>query len=193
LLRAAAHGDVEIGSEKAWFDEADGDVEVADFVGKRFGVAFECELGGVVETVARGGDQTAERTDVDDSACAAGAHVRQDGLNHPMDAEEIRIEKTLCLVDRDFFDQAAEQAAGIIDKDVDLSLIGEDFIDGEADGIFACNVELEHGIFWEGHLAATCAVDDEIIFCQNQGGLAAEAGGSACDQDNGILRHKVLS
>jgi hypothetical protein len=80
-VRDAGAAVAELGAGAAGLDDGDADPEWFDFGGDGFAEAFDAPFGGVVERVAREGDLTAVRGDLDDPAAALPAEVRQSGAD----------------------------------------------------------------------------------------------------------------
>ena len=63
------------------------------------GVSLDRMLGRGIGGHVRRGDETEYGRDVDDTSASLGAHVRQDGLRHPDEAEDVDVEDALGLGD----------------------------------------------------------------------------------------------
>ena len=75
---------------------------LADLVVHRLGVALDRVLGRDVDGHEGLGGEPGHGGDVDDAPAALGAHVRQDGLRHPDETEDVDVEHALVLSDREF-------------------------------------------------------------------------------------------
>lgn len=176
------------GFEEARLDEGDLDAEGVEFVGEGFGVAFEGELGGGVEAMARDADESGEGGDVDDSALAPGAEVGQEGLGESDGAEEVGFEEVVDLVDGGFFSGAVEDGAGVVDEDIDVACAVEDGFDAGGDGVVGADVEGEHGDVAEGRGVGFSGGAEDLVAVVGEelGGLEAKACGGAGDEDDRV-------
>ena len=72
-----------------------------------------------------------------------GAHVRQDGLGHADDAEDVDVEDALVLCDGAFLGGARCADTGVVDQDVDPPEPLDHLLDHGADRLVTGHVEVE--------------------------------------------------
>lgn len=132
-----------LGADAARLDDDDVDVEGGELHAQRVGERLDGVLRGVVPAAERGGEAPAHGGDVDDGAAAALAHARGDEAGEGGEAEDVDVELAAGLLERHVLDGAVGAVAGVVDEDVDAAGLGQDRLDGGADGVLIGEVEGE--------------------------------------------------
>src|SRR5205085_704974 len=118
---------------------------LADLVVHRFGVTLDRVLGRGITGHVRRGDEPEHGRDVDDASTRLGAHVRQDGLRHADEAEEVDVEDALVLSDGTFLGGTRCTGTCIVDQDVEPPEPLDHAPDHRPDRLVTGHVEVEEG------------------------------------------------
>src|SRR5438105_11321964 len=110
---------VEAGPGIGGLDKEHPNAVLPDLVGHRFGVTLDRVLGRGITAHVRRGDEPEHGRDVDDAATGLGAHLRQDGLRHTDEPEEVDVEDALVLSDGTFLGGTRCTGTCIVDQDVE--------------------------------------------------------------------------
>ena len=169
---------------------------LADLVVHRLGVALDRVLGRDVDGHVGLGDEPGDGGDVDDAPAALGAHVRQDRLGHPDDAEDVDVDDLLVLRDGELLGGACGADAGVVDQDVHPAEPRDHVLDRGGHGGVAGDVEVqERQARRAGDAGCVAARPDHLEpgVDQAEGGLLADARGGARHERHRLLRcHREL-
>src|SRR5581483_9528971 len=86
---------------------------------------------------------TGDRTDIHDAAVLARDHVSRHGLGNEERAAEIGLEHEIPIIPRDLERRLADIAPGIVDEDVDPSIVRGGSIRHPANALLVANVQRE--------------------------------------------------
>src|SRR6202011_2296937 len=125
------------------FNQNHVDAERIGLIAQGIAQSFERVLAAAVGALYRRRQQAGDRTHHKDAAAAAFAHVRQDGLGYPHDAEQIRLELTTPVLEVQVFHRAHVAHAGIVDQHVDCGGLDQNVAHRVFDGGVVANVELD--------------------------------------------------
>ena len=141
----------------------------------------------MVPTAQWRGQLPAHGGDVDDGARALGAHVRGDQLGEATQAEDVDLELTAGLVDRDVLDGPVGAVAGVVDQDVDAAGLLQDAVHagghrGVVGHVHGQRADTVGGQGLEAVGAAGRTVDDVAQRLEFASSVLADAGGGAGDE-----------
>src|SRR5262249_21122172 len=120
------------------------DVEALHLLGEGLAHGLQRVLHGRVVAVTGDGQAAGDRGDVDDRPAPAAAHAGEHRLDHPDDAEVVRLEQALGPIDRDVLDAAAAADAGVVDQHVDPAGLVVDLVHAELHRGRVVHVEGDH-------------------------------------------------
>jgi hypothetical protein len=133
----------EAGPGVGGLDDQDPDAVLADLVVQRLGVALDGVLRRDVEGHEGLGGDPEDGRDVDDASATLGAHVRQDGLRHTDDTEDVDVQDALGLGDGVLLHGARRADARVVDQDVDAPEPVDHLCDRSGGRVVAAHVEIE--------------------------------------------------
>src|SRR6266850_1799225 len=132
------------GVHESWLDQAHTDAKRSEFVPQRLGISLDGKLRRRVERAERNGGVARERADVDDLAGTGGAHSWEHGIHHPHNAEEVRLELCLGLLDTRLFGGAHDRVPRVVDKHVEPARLRDHLCYARTDRLIRSYIEREH-------------------------------------------------
>ena len=183
----------EVGAKCAGLDDGDRDAERGKLTAQRPTEPFDGGFGCGVIAGSHRGQLSTDRGDVDDGPAAAGAHARQDRLDHRDRPEEVRFKQGANIGVVTFFDGSAVTVSGVVDQDVDTAepllglLYGRDDLVGPGDVKRDGEHPLGCGLGQIGNTADVACGDDRVVAGADDsvGERAAQPGGAAGDKPGG--------
>jgi hypothetical protein len=134
--------------------------------------------------------ETQDRADVDDLACALTPHAWEHGLDHTQDAKDVGVEQCLRLADARFLDGTDQIGTGIVDENVDAASAAAHLFNAGLDRSVIADIERHELDARERTCCCGCAdaAEDAVTpVGQQLGGCPADAGRCARDKDNAAL------
>ena len=136
---------LECGLGKGRLDDCNANATGAQFVIKRFRIAFYGVFAGGIQRDVRHGHDAQNRADIDNPAAALAAHVRHHGAGHAHHAKEVGIEERLGLFDRAFFCAGRGNAdTGIVHQQIDTPFKPDQLADRRRYGRVIRDIERQH-------------------------------------------------
>ena len=112
-----------------------------DFLRYGFAKAFDPELRGVVQRIARVGNLSAVRGNLDDAAAPSAAHVGKRRADRRDGAEEVGRHDGVDVIVGELFSGAEKTVARVVDEDVEAPELFRGAVHGVAQGLAVAHVE----------------------------------------------------
>ncbi|MNE63522.1 hypothetical protein D3C80_1588770 [compost metagenome] len=110
--------DIETCPRERWLDQDGANVELPNFMVKRFGQSLQGMLAAGIKAHIRCGEEAEDRADIDDQTGVLLPHRRQYRSYHAQWAKEIGFKKGLRLIVRRAFDRPDKRDACIVHHDI---------------------------------------------------------------------------